>query len=830
MSNNRKLYENGSWRTVVTESTDPAYSPGDTIHTGTYVRTDTGSADIKYDINTLGFKSATSSSNLNFQFSGDMSFTFQITGSYTESTDHPMRDWKPTWDTEPMEVGNSWTDDTTYTYTYDESFTASGDVSGSGSGSGTYHYYYNLNLECTAVSAKTVKGKNYAEAFKVTEGGSFNWDWSDGTNTDSGTVNLGGSEKWIAEEAGWAIEYNQTNQLEYTSYEYFQNSAPELTGEPPDEVDINEDEIWSFIHGDDYTVTDPDSTDPAHKDTAGKLQFSIESDPDIGLDIDQDTGDIEFTPEQADVQDGIDVTITVTDMDDENPLSIDVEFVLNILNKNDKPVADPAVMVDFEMDEGDEITPSWNLGQVFSDEDLENNPNTGGQYDPLDELTYSVQNNGSVWIHCNDKPLDTNNQCDNIEFVAADGNFPRETLVTLTFTATDAYNEKASDQILVTVKHVNHAPTPNADAEDEYEMDEDTDATLNLKDYFDDIDVGNPQYPTNDQLTYDKDGEEEITVQITGSKAKLSPAEDWNGEEEIIFSATDKSGGSAEFDLKVIVLPVNDAPKKDTVTPETDPQLDEVDEGDANSQTFTASATDVDGDVLKFNWSVEHSESGDKWDVSTLDTAGSYTLNVDYDCDYSDEVFCGDDASVTYIVTVTVTDGIVDVELKKWFVVVNNVNRDPTIGGIEISQVDKSGTLTPQTPSSADNYTFKYKKVYRLDVTTFVSDLDEGLESGLPETALDNLSFEWTSDKQGPLGSDASIDLASGKSSSLASNTLKKGTHVITLRVTDPDTGAAEYTFTVKVKGDDTGGPGFELVFGLAAVLVAVVIVRRKFK
>jgi hypothetical protein len=486
-------------------------------------------------------------------------------------------------------------------------------------------------------------------------------------------------------------------------------------------------------------------------------------------------------------------------------------------------------MVDFNMDEGEEYPPSWTLATVFHDEDMDTNPNTGQPYDPLEKLVYSVANNGSVWVQCGADPLDATHQCDNIKFVAADGNFPHDTPVTITITATDNDNEKASDQVLVTVSHKNHQPAPCTDCDDEYEMDEDTDATINLKDYFVDIDVGNPTYPTNDQLTYDKDGDDHLTVQITGSKAKLSPEENWNGEEELTFSATDKSSASAEFDLTVIVLPINDEPTKKEVTPDLDPQIEEVDsDGDANSVAFTAEAEDVDGDTLKYNWTVEHSESGNKWTVKDM-SDGTYNMELDYDCDFSMYKFCGEDATATYIVTVTVTDGVVDVELKKWFVTVDNVNRDPTIEGVEISKVDKSGALELVPPKSAGNWSFKYKKIYRLDATKFVSDDDEGLESGVPEDALENITYEWTSDKQGPIATsnDPYIDISAGKSSSLAPYSLKKGTHIITLRVTDPDAGFADYTFTVKVAGSGSDDPGFEIVFAFAAIIVAVAVLRR---
>jgi hypothetical protein len=464
-----------------------------------------------------------------------------------------------------------------------------------------------------------------------------------------------------------------------------------------------------------------------------------------------------------------------------------------------EPRADQGVMVDFELVENETHSPSWTLGDVFYDD-----------VDPDPDFTYSVSNNGSLWIHCqNDLPLGPNNQCEDIMFVAVDGSFSMDIPVAITFTATNGTGGSASDQLVVTVKHVNHMPEVIPGVDDEYEMDEDTTDTINLRDCFRDMDVGDPSYPTNDALVYDRDGNEHIEVTITGSKVKLEPEGNWHGQEIITFTAVDNAGGSADFDLTVIVKPVNDEPVLVSLSPVLDPSEDEMDNGTSNTVEFEVQADDVDGDDLEYDWTVEDAETG-MIVTPVVNGSNIYEMKLGCSCDFASFVFCGRDSSATYIVTTTVSDGVVTVELKKWFITVRNVNREPLIEGVKVSEVDPAGSVKEISPTSPGNYTLKYGKVYRFDIRPFVTDLDEGIVGGEPSVNLNNLSIEWASDKTGPLGSDVYIDVAAGKSSALASATLALRRSVVTCRVTDPDGGVSQYLFTVKV---ETGVPDLGVEF-----------------
>jgi hypothetical protein len=166
-------------------------------------------------------------------------------------------------------------------------------------------------------------------------------------------------------------------------------------------------------------------------------------------------------------------------------------------------------------------------------------------------------------------------------------------------------------------------------------------------------------------------------------------------------------------------------------------------------------------------------------------------------------------------------------------VTIRNVNRDPVISGIEVATVKKDGTTVPEAEKSPGNYSFAFGKVYQLDVTNLITDLDEGLENGDGVENIGELTFEWQSNIDGVIGTEPSINVGAGKGSSLADFKLKAGKkHEITLRVTDTDGGSDEYTFTVKVGDEGKGGPGFEAVFFVASVGVAAAILsyRRRSK
>ena len=323
-----------------------------------------------------------------------------------------------------------------------------------------------------------------------------------------------------------------------------------------------------------------------------------------------------------------------------------------------------------------------------------------------------------------------------------------------------------------------------------------------------------------------------LESQLRGTKAKLEPDKDWNGEEAITFTATDKSNAKASVEVKIIVNPVNDAPVVSTITPSSDPTIDETKDGTEKGlpgiQKFSIVASDVDKDALSYNWTIED-EEGNVYAVE--EHLADYTFTANFDCDFENGKFCGGDSSKTYYVVGKVTDNKVDVEAKKWYLTVKNVNRAPIIAGIEVFTVAKDGvTATPLIEKSLGNYSVGYGKMLRFDVTNKVTDLDVGIENGQGTENLEKLSFEWTSNIGGSFGSTAKTDVGAGKKTSTVPLSLKGGkTHIITIRVTDSDQASDTFTITVKV-GKKTDGPGFEGIIVVAAIVAVAAVVGTRYR
>ncbi|RLC46640.1 MAG: hypothetical protein DRI23_12150, partial [Candidatus Cloacimonadota bacterium] len=84
-------------------------------------------------------------------------------------------------------------------------------------------------------------------------------------------------------------------------------------------------------------------------------------------------------------------------------------------------------------------------------------------------------------------------------------------------------------------------------------MQEDTtNNELDLSSYFSD--------PDNDPLSFNVFGNENITVDISDGLVTFSPDENWNGVEEIVFTANDGFGGNCSDTLLVTVEPLGDPP------------------------------------------------------------------------------------------------------------------------------------------------------------------------------------------------------------------------------------------------------------------------------
>jgi hypothetical protein len=135
------------------------------------------------------------------------------------------------------------------------------------------------------------------------------------------------------------------------------------------------------------------------------------------------------------------------------------------------------------------------------------------------------------------------------------------------------------------------------DAPTEVTFEEDgSTADLNLYDVFADDD------PEDENLTFSVFEAEHILIDLdqpTGD-VNITAEEDWNGQAEVVFRATDGRGDIADHTISVTVLAVNDPPRaRGKIAREI------WDEGETHQFNVSAYFTDVDGDALYYYAEIE---------------------------------------------------------------------------------------------------------------------------------------------------------------------------------------------------------------------------------
>jgi len=829
-------WENGTYALIVVNNGGcPQYPVGTVFSSGSYQSTSSMNGEGYYDIQNINYKGGNYTSNWNIDAgTGVDAWQFAEKEDIQETSNDEKVMFKPDWDQAPMKPGDSWAQTNRFTRVTRYDFSYSGSITNGGKGMKTENKYYNLIWTVASKASKTIsstkKGStNFSDALKIIRDGSYQWETTDGSYTTSGTTTSGPYEVWYAGDgdnfdAGWAIEFNATTHIIYSSYVAFINTRPTFTS-PPQDTTINSDEVWNFKNTIDYAVSDPDPGNAGQLGYTIKKALGTNTNVLKNLTIDPDTGDITFTPNQKDVADGYQITINATDRYEKGPLGTEATFTLNITNKNHSPTVNTNIVQNFIMKEGETSTPAWKLSDAFHDPDMDANPLMGNApYDPAEKLTYSVGNNGSVRVLCKGTDITAFNNCADISFAAIDGKFPRDMPVAMTITATDRSGQKVSDQVTGTVQHMNHGPRAIKN-NIPIEMMANSPMTTELKTYFKDQDINvDSSYVTGDTWSFDHEGNVYIKVDITGSKAKLTPAVDWCGKEEITFTATDKGGASAHIILMVDVTGCETGITIESVNPTTDPTIfetiDGTDSGKPGTQKFSIMAHEGN-DNLSYNWTVE----GDAQNVYNVDThTNAYVFTTNFDCDFENGKFCGGDSSKTYYVTVYVTDGVLDVEGKKWYMTINNVNRRPIIEGVIVTLVPEKGHNVQLPFTNYGNYSLEYGKTYDLDSSTLIKDMDQQIGPGLPGS-LDGLTIEWKS-SDGKVALGPTIRVGAGTSKPVTMKLIPDEVNHITLKVTDRQGGSTDYDLTLVVgKAPPTKIIKLDLHLAIVSVIVAAVIV-----
>jgi hypothetical protein len=473
LDHNNWTWENGTWALVVVDTGgDPGVSPGETVLFGPYKLTNKCVGEMYMDVNNLDLKRGTFSCIYKVDATGDLLWTEDINSNIVEATTNGIEAMlKPDWGNKPLQVHDKWVQSDILTIMTDLVYSFNGDIAGDGSMTTTIDYNWDFEWEVMSLGPKTIASTRYGTnrfdpAAQVVRSGGFDWYYTDDFASYSGHVNSAPYEYWYScygegFDAGWFIELNYSTRILSSNHKCFRNSPPTFVAPPLDVIIINCDELWEFKNGIDYAVSDPDPGNAGLLSYSLKKSLGTNENVLLGLFLDPDTGDIEFTPLQHDVADGYTLTINVTDHYEKGPLSSEASFILNIRNKNHAPFVNQSLLEPIIMNEGDFYFPNWNLTQLMHDQDLDPNPLMGNQpYDPNEQLVYSVEGLGPLSLQCsNGQDFGPQHQCTKVRFYAPDGKFPKDTALKVNLTATDSFSMSARAPINFTIKHINHEPT-----------------------------------------------------------------------------------------------------------------------------------------------------------------------------------------------------------------------------------------------------------------------------------------------------------------------------------------------------------------------------------
>jgi len=234
-------------------------------------------------------------------------------------------------------------------------------------------------------------------------------------------------------------------------------------------------------------------------------------------------------------------------------------------------------------------------------------------------MTYSISESASSIIDCSVSgaemscgPPAANKSGDNI----------------VTVTATDSGSLTASIDYNISVMPVNDAPLVSVIANQTWN--ENANKTIDLADYFSDVEDSDSSL--NYSYTFTSSSPDiNVTIESDGD-AIFTPESDWTGTEKLTFTATDS--GALSITSNEIILTVeesnttttNTAPSIDSYLPGSDPTISV-----GESQTFTITKTDPEGDSMNVTWKVDNSEQEGKTGDSfkyTANNTGSFKIKV----------------------------------------------------------------------------------------------------------------------------------------------------------------------------------------------------------
>ncbi|WP_061008599.1 tandem-95 repeat protein [Vibrio sp. CUB2] len=319
-----------------------------------------------------------------------------------------------------------------------------------------------------------------------------------GPTNGSVVVNNDGTITYIPNQ-----DYNGADEFTYTvtSGGVTETTTVTLSVTPVNDKPVVENAIADQVLPEDFTPYTIDLNDAFSDvdDADSDLTFSVSGNSNIQVSIVD--GIATITP-TADWNGSEELTFTATDSDGES-VSQTVDFTVN-------------AVADIVLDSADIVEDTPTILDVLDNDSFE------GQSPVVSVEAGNGPANGSVVVNDDGTITYTPNQdyngADEFTYTVTSGGVTETTTVTLNVTP------------------VNDKPVVENTIADQVLQEDFAEYTINLNDAFSDVD------DADSELTFSVSGNSNIQVSIVDGIATITPTADWNGSEELTFTATDPSG------------------------------------------------------------------------------------------------------------------------------------------------------------------------------------------------------------------------------------------------------------------------------------------------